>query len=47
MPHFLGIDIGGSVIKSGLYDERGVEKGVASMSDAAIAALQTPKTKED
>lgn len=37
MPYFLGIDIGGSVIKSGLYDERGVEKGVASMNDAAIA----------
>lgn len=37
MPHFLGIDIGGSVIKSGLYDERGREKGVASTNDAAIA----------
>lgn len=37
MPHFLGIDIGGSVIKSGLYDETGHEVGVASMSDAAIA----------
>jgi L-xylulokinase len=37
MPHFLGIDIGGSVIKSGLYDEQGREKGVASSNDAAIA----------
>ncbi len=38
MAHFLGVDIGGSVIKSGLYDERGNEKAVASQSDAAIAA---------
>ena len=29
MAHFLGVDIGGSVIKSGLYDEHGVEKAVA------------------
>lgn len=38
MAHFLGIDIGGSVIKSGLYDERGNEKAVASLNDAAIVA---------
>ena len=38
MAHFLGVDIGGSVIKSGLYDEHGKEKAVASQSDAAIAA---------
>jgi L-xylulokinase len=37
MAHFLGIDIGGSVIKSGLYDERGEEKAVASLGDPAIA----------
>jgi L-xylulokinase len=36
MPHFLGIDVGGSILKSGLYDEAGNEKAVASMSDAAI-----------
>jgi L-xylulokinase len=37
MPHFLGIDIGGSVIKSGLYDETGREKGVVSLDDAVVA----------
>lgn len=38
MPHFLGVDIGGTVIKSGLYDERGQEKAVASLSDPAVTA---------
>ena len=37
MAHFLGVDIGGTVIKSGLYDERGSEKAVASLNDTAIA----------
>jgi len=37
MAHFLGVDIGGSVIKSGLYDERGSEKAVVSRNDPAIA----------
>ena len=32
MSYFLGIDVGGSVIKSGVYDEQGREKGVAAMS---------------
>jgi L-xylulokinase len=36
MSYFLGIDIGGTVIKSGLYDGRGREKAVASKTDAAI-----------
>ncbi len=36
MAYFLGIDIGGSVIKSGLYDEYGQEKAVVSMSDPTI-----------
>ena len=38
MPHFLGVDIGGTVIKSGLYDEKGQEKAVASQSDPAVIA---------
>ena len=38
MAHFLGVDIGGTVIKSGLYDERGKEKAVASLHDPAIVA---------
>ena len=38
MAHFLGIDIGGTVIKSGLYDETGKEKAVASLNDPAIVA---------
>ena len=38
MAHFLGVDIGGTVIKSGLYDERGKEKAVASLNDPAIVA---------
>jgi L-xylulokinase len=37
MTYFLGIDIGGTVIKSGLYDEGGEEKAVASRNDPAIA----------
>ena len=37
MAHFVGIDIGGTVIKSGLYDDRGQEKAVASLNDPAIA----------
>jgi len=37
MAYFLGVDIGGTVIKSGLYDERGNEKAVASLNDVAIA----------
>ena len=36
MAYFLGIDIGGTVIKSGLYDERGREKAVASQTDVAV-----------
>ena len=36
MPYFLTVDIGGTVIKSGLYDERGREKAVASATDLAI-----------
>ena len=36
MAHFLGIDIGGTVIKSGLYDELGHEKAVAALTDPAI-----------
>jgi len=38
MAHFLGVDIGGTVIKSGLYDEHGKEKAVASLNDPAIVA---------
>jgi L-xylulokinase len=38
MAHFLGVDIGGTVIKSGLYNERGEEKAVAALSDSAIVA---------
>jgi L-xylulokinase len=34
--HFIGIDIGGSVIKSGLYDERGQERAVAARAETAI-----------
>jgi predicted NBD/HSP70 family sugar kinase len=30
MPYFLTVDIGGTVIKSGLYDGHGREKAVAS-----------------
>ena len=37
MAHFLGVDIGGTVIKSGLYDERGKEKAVASLNDTAVS----------
>ena len=37
MAHFLGIDIGGTVIKSGIYDERGQEKAVASLNDTPLA----------
>ncbi|MDR1935910.1 MAG: carbohydrate kinase [Candidatus Accumulibacter sp.] len=37
MAHFLGIDIGGTVIKSGLYDEHGREKAVASLNDTPVA----------
>ena len=37
MAYFLGIDIGGTVIKSGLYDERGSEKAVAALNDPAVA----------
>ena len=37
MAHFLGVDIGGSVIKSGLFDEHGLEKAVASRNDPAMA----------
>ncbi len=36
MAHFLGVDIGGSVIKSGLFDEHGLEKAVASRNDPAV-----------
>ena len=36
MAHFIGVDIGGTVIKSGLYDEHGQEKAVAAQSEAAI-----------
>ena len=36
MPYFLTVDIGGTVIKSGLYDESGREKSVASQTDLAI-----------
>lgn len=38
MTYFLGIDIGGTVIKSGLYDEHGREKAVASETDPAVVA---------
>lgn len=38
MASLIGIDIGGTVIKSALYDEHGVEKVVASSSDATAAA---------
>ena len=38
MAHFLGIDIGGTMIKSGLYDEGGNEKAVAALNDPAIVA---------
>ena len=37
MPYFLTVDIGGTVIKSGLYDERGREKAVAWQTDLAVA----------
>jgi len=37
MAYFLGIDIGGTLIKSGLYDEHGKEKAVAAQADPAIA----------
>ena len=37
MAHFIGVDIGGTVIKSGLYDERGNEKAVASLNDIPVA----------
>ncbi|MDR0440390.1 MAG: carbohydrate kinase [Candidatus Accumulibacter sp.] len=37
MAHFLGIDIGGTAIKSGLYDEHGKEKAVASLNDPVVA----------
>ena len=37
MAHFVGIDIGGTVIKSGLSDDRGQEKAVASLNVPAIA----------
>ena len=36
MAHFLGIDIGGTVIKSGLYDACGNEKAVAALNDPAV-----------
>ena len=36
MAHFLGVDIGGTVIKSGLYDASGTEKAIASLSDSAV-----------
>ena len=36
MAHFIGIDIGGTVIKSGLYDEAGREKAVAAKDDESI-----------
>ncbi|MDR3515304.1 MAG: carbohydrate kinase [Azospirillaceae bacterium] len=36
MPYFLGIDIGGTVIKSGLYDENGHERAVVALTDLAI-----------
>ena len=36
MPYFLTVDIGGTVIKSGLYDGHGREKAVASQTDLAI-----------
>lgn len=38
MAYFLGIDIGGTVLKSGLYDETGREKAVASEVDNGVAA---------
>jgi L-xylulokinase len=38
MRYFLGIDIGGTVIKSGLYDENGQEKSVATQTETAIVA---------
>jgi L-xylulokinase len=38
MTYFLGIDIGGTVIKSGLYDGQGREKAVASEVDNGVAA---------
>ncbi|MDR3493832.1 MAG: carbohydrate kinase [Ancalomicrobiaceae bacterium] len=38
MTYFIGIDIGGTVIKSGLYNERGQEKAVASETDPAVVA---------
>jgi len=37
MQYFLGIDVGGSVIKSGLYDANGREKGVASISAPVVS----------
>ena len=36
MPYYVTVDIGGTVIKSGLYDELGREKAVASQTDLAI-----------
>ena len=38
MRYFIGIDIGGTVIKSGLYDANGQEKAVASQTETAIVA---------
>ena len=38
MAYFIGVDIGGSLIKSGIYDELGQEKAVAALSDRVIAA---------
>ena len=37
MSYFLGVDIGGSVIKSGLYDQKGHEKGVASIPSPVLS----------
>lgn len=37
MAHFIGIDIGGTVIKSALFDELGAEKAVATQTDTAVA----------
>jgi L-xylulokinase len=38
MPYFVGIDIGGTVIKSGIYDERGRERAVSAQTDLAIVS---------
>ncbi len=46
MSCFLGIDVGGSVIKSGIYDEQGQEKGVAAMS-APVFSPQVGWTERD